>query len=203
MRRHGGSSRVAAGAILLLITFSIWKSAAADFNLGIKIALPVARQRIAKPGFTIRGKTGPHANIESVFFQLNDADWASATTTNHWATWFANVQLAPGPNVLCAYAVDSQGAHSPTNTVKFTYVARAVLTVQRVGPGRAIPDYDGRMLEIGRTYRMTAKPGKGFSFLNWMGSTNATSETLTFVMNSNLTFIANFQDVSRPTIAIT
>ena len=49
---------------------------------------------------------------------------------------------------------------------------------------------------------MTAKAGPSCSFINWTGSTTDTNATLTFVMQTNLTFIANFTDPIAPTLTI-
>jgi uncharacterized delta-60 repeat protein len=71
-------------------------------------------------------------------------------------------------------------------------VFRTTLTLETNGPGVILPSLAGQSLEIGRTFTITAKPVAGNLFSNWTGSVTSTSPVLTFVMQSNLTFVANF-----------
>ena len=117
----------------------------------------------------------------------------------------------PGPNTISAYAVDTSGNFSPTNTVSFFYVVTAQLVVPNTGKGTVSPNYNGQFLAIGSNYSMTATAttGSGFAFTNWTGGTNlpfsvlTNKPKLTFTMESNLTLIANFVDVTPPGITIT
>jgi hypothetical protein len=112
------------------------------------------------------------------------------------------VTLTPGANTVQAYAVDTSDNRSLTNTVKFVYVLAVQLAVQVNGLGTVTPNYNGKWLQIGKTYKMTAKAGKGFAFANWTGSLSTNKPTLAFPMASNLTFTANFGDVTRPVAVI-
>src|SRR5207249_1307636 len=47
-------------------------------------------------------------------------------------------------------------------------------------------------LKVGATYRVTARPGRGFVFSNWTGAVESSSPQLAFVMRSNLALHANF-----------
>ncbi|MGO9203078.1 MAG: InlB B-repeat-containing protein, partial [Limisphaerales bacterium] len=135
---------------------------------------------------------------------LNGGSWTLAATTNSWTHWTARVSLNPGTNTISAYAIDTSVSVSPTKTVKCVYVLTAPVEVQiaRVGmvtPGRVTPNYNGKWLDIGNNYSMTAKADKGFAFSDWSWSAGSTNNsTLRFLMAPNLSFTANFVDVTRP-----
>jgi hypothetical protein len=74
----------------------------------------------------------------------------------------------------------------------------ATATVQTNGPGKITPVDNNKPLVVGNTYLMVASPLAGCKFVNWTGSTNSIKPFLSFVMESNLTFTANFVDVARP-----
>ena len=71
------------------------------------------------------------------------------------------VTLTPGTNTFSVYAVDNNGSHSLTNTVKIFYVVTTALTVLTNGNGSITPAYNGAQLAIGAMYSMKATPGKG------------------------------------------
>jgi hypothetical protein len=166
------------------------------------VAQPKKNARLLSPALQINGKARSPLGVEAVFYQLNGGGWSLAASTNNWTNWTTEVTLLPGPNLLQAYALDSVGNVSLTNLVKCFYVLKAPLAVGTSGFGTVSPHNDGRLLEVGEPYAMTAKAGKGFAFTNWTGSISTNTAKLAFVMASNLTFTANFLDVARPVSAI-
>ena len=52
--------------------------------------------------------------------------WTNASTLNNWTNWSASLPLVPGTNSLQAFAVDTSGNASTTNSVSFEYVASLV-----------------------------------------------------------------------------
>ena len=135
------------------------------------------------------------------------------TGTNGWTNWTANVTLVAGTNTVQAYAVDTSGNLSPTNTVRFEYVVLQPLAVQVMGLGAVNPKWgtlnpnytNGTMLAINENYTLTANAAGGFGFTNWTdGSGNPLTNraTLQFTMVTNLTLRANFVDVTKPTLSI-
>lgn len=169
------------------------------------ITNPTVNKRWSNEVFTASGKASDNAGVAAVYFKFNSDDWAPATTSNNWTNWTAaNLVLTPGTNYLSVYAVDAAGNVSLTNTVRFFYVLSDVLTVFVDGSGTIAPNLNGKALGLGKSYSMTARPGKGFKFLNWTGAGGVvtTAAKVTFVMESNLWFSANFQDIGRPVNAI-
>ncbi len=77
----------------------------------------------------------------------------------------------------------------PPNGDKFK---ASTITVNVSGNGTIAPNHNAQSLLIGHVYSMLALPSDGASFAGWSGSTSSASATLTFVMQSNLTFTANF-----------
>ena len=125
-----------------------------------------------------------------------------AATANRWTNWTAAVTLTPGTNTLQAFAVDTSGNVSTTNSVNFVYVLNVVLTVRTNGNGTVNPNYNRSLLQIGQNYSMTATAGAGFAFFDWTGSQTTNGPTLIFTMASNLTFTANFANLTNPPLAI-
>ena len=66
--------------------------------------------------FTVTGKASDNVAVGTVYYSLNGASWTAATTGNNWTNWTAIVMLKPGTNTVRAYAVDTSGNVSPTNS---------------------------------------------------------------------------------------
>jgi hypothetical protein len=145
--------------------------------------------------------------VANVFYSLNNAGWSNAVTGNNWTNWSATINLIPGTNTIKAYAVDTSGNISATNSVSLDYVAN-VLQVAIVGQGTLSPNYNNNTLVIGNSYKMTAKAAKGFKFknwtisTNWLGGTVSTMAALQFTMGPNLTLQATFADATKPVLKI-
>jgi hypothetical protein len=172
------------------------------------ITSPTAGQRWSNAVFSVTGTARDNVQVTSVLYQLNGAGWHPGTTGNGWSNWTAAVNPAPGTNLLRAYAVDAAGNRSPTNSVSFVYVASDTLRVRATGQGTLTPNYSNAVLEIGRSYSMTARAASGHAFANWMISTNwlggltTNNATVRFVMQSNLTLQVNFVDTNKPVLVI-
>ncbi len=166
----------------------------------LAIASPKSGQRLSNDVFTASGMAKDNVLVAEVWFQLNGNAWTPAAGTTNW---IAGLTLTPGNNTLRAYAVDTNGRIAKTNSVSFVYVVSVPLTVQIVGAGSVSPNYNSRLLEIGKTYTMTAKAAKGSAFVNWTGSISNGKTKLTFVMASNLTFTATFVDSQKPIVIVT
>jgi Divergent InlB B-repeat domain/Glucodextranase, domain B/NHL repeat len=171
-----------------------------DTAPSISITNPIAGQISSNGLFTVSGTASDNLGLSKVWVQLNGGAWTLASGTNKWSS---ELSLISGTNVIRAYAEDLAGNASPTNEVDLLYILSAPLTVKINGGGSVTPNLNGVLLAIGNTYSMTAQAGPGSTFVNWTGDITNDSATLTFVMQSNLTFIANFTDPIRPTLAIT
>ena len=175
----------------------------------LAIIAPTANQRWSNAVFTVAGTASDNAQVGSVLYQLNGGAWTNALTTNAWTNWTAGMVLAPGTNIVRAYAVDTTGNKSLTNAASLQFVVTNQLLVSATGKGTLSVNYSNTWLEIGRNYSLKATPGSGFVFTNWVISTNwvgsatTNNATVQFMMQSNLTLQVNFVDTNRPVLAIT
>lgn len=171
----------------------------------IKITAPTSGQRFTNTSCYVSGTATDNVGVAAVFYRLNGSSWSLTTGTNNWS---ALVGLMAGTNSLSVYAVDTSGNSSPTNAVNFQYVVTSKLDITATGLGTLSPNYSNSLLEIGRSYNITATPASGFICTNWTISTNwiggvtTKSATVQFMMASNLTLQVDFVDVTRPTLAI-
>jgi len=168
-----------------------------------------AGQHVSNAVFTVQGTASDNWQVGNVTYQINTTGWSNAISGNSWSNWSAAVNLLPGTNTLAAYAVDTTGNRSGTNTLNFVYIVSAPLQIRITGLGTLSPNYSNAVLAIGQNYSITSAPASGFVFTNWLVSTNwiggaaVTGTNLQFMMQSNLTLQANFLDVTKPTLVIT
>ena len=206
-----GSSTTNAATLIFVMTSNL--TFTANFivvtNPVVTITAPTSGQRWSNAVFTVTGTARDNLQVGSVVCQVNGGAWSNAITGNLWTNWTAAVNLIPGTNTVAAYAVDTIGLVSTTNSVSFQYVATNQLQIRATGLGAISPNYSNAWLEIGRNYSITSAPAAGFVFTNWVVSTNwiggtTTSTTnLLFMMASNLTLQANFLDTNKPAVSIT
>jgi hypothetical protein len=169
----------------------------------VKITFPAKSQKVMTNGMVvIRGTAADNVGLTNVMVQLYTGEWTNAVTANGWKNWTANFYPVSGLNTARVYSVDIQGNVSATSKVVFTYVPGAVMQVQLNGDGTIKPDYNGQMLEIGKSYTMTAKAVKNVSvFTDWTygigGPVASDNPKITFVMQSNLVLTANFHSLSE------
>src|SRR5208282_2339370 len=176
---------------------------------GVTITNVTAGMTVSNAAFTVMGTATDSVAVAHVFFSLNQAVWTNASTANNWTNWTAAVTLSAGTNTFSAYALDTVGNVSATNSVSFDFVVTNQLQIRASGLGAISPNYSNAWLVIGRNYSITSTPASGFVFTNWtistnwIGGANVSGTNLTFMMASNLTLQANFLDTSKPTVSIT
>lgn len=168
----------------------------------VAITNPAAGVVVSNGLFGVAGTTTDNLGVSSVFVQLNGGAWTNATGTTNWTV---DENLVGGTNAVRAYSQDFAGNVSQTNEVDFRYIISDRLKAVVKGGGTLKPDLNGVFLQIGQTYSMTVKPVSGSTFSNWTANLIAgtNSETITFVMQSNLSLTANCIDHEKPTVAIT
>jgi len=172
----------------------------------LKISSPASGQRFTNATATAFGTASDAGGLFAVFYQMNNEAWQRAVGATNWT---APVTLLPGANVFRAYAQDETGNRSTTNSLPLSYVLNAPLAIQIGGSGSVTPNYQAQWLEVGKTYSITAKAGKGFVFKEWIGAVNGVvvfrtnAPKLTFAMRVDLALNANFSDVTKPVLTIT
>ena len=165
-----------------------------------------AGQRVSNAEFIVKGTAGDNWRSATCVSSSTASGW-NRRRTSTWTNWTAGVTLVPGTNTVAAYAVDTSGNMSVTNTVRFDFVATN-LTVQLAGLGTITPNYSNALLQVGANYTMTAvvavrglrsPTGRVGPTLPLTVLTNG--PILQFMMASNLVLQANFVDTNRPVSA--
>jgi hypothetical protein len=169
----------------------------------VTIKAPTVGQRWSNSVFTVTGRASDDVQVVAVYYHIIGQGWNLATTANGWSNWSGNINLSnPGTNIVQAYSLDSSGNSSPISSQIIVYVITAPITVHTNGNGTVSPNYNGQMLEVGKSYSMTATAATGFMFTNWTGSVPTNGATVKFIMASDLVLTANFVDIQKPTVSI-
>ena len=166
-------------------------------NPTVAITSPANNAKVTNSTVVFRGTASDNVGVASVQFRVENADgtndYQTADGTNSWTATVTN--LIPGPNTIRVFSSDTSGNQSTTvaRTVTFIVVSPLTITVSPNGSGTVSPNLNG-LQNVGANLTVTAKPGPGQVFSNWVGPDGvlATTTTLTFTMQSNLVLQANF-----------
>jgi len=178
----------------------------------VAITSPKSALTVATNLVTVAGIAADSVAVAAVFCesysQAGTNPWVLASGTTSWS---ALVPLVAGTNHVRAYAVDSSGNASATNTspaIVYQVLAPVQIgivgegEVQLAGPGvsRNLTTTTVLLLGLGQNYTLTAVPTShsGFGFQGWSGSQTGTNPKLGFHSASNLLFTATFRDEQRP-----
>lgn len=144
--------------------------------------------RLTFPSITLAGIASDNVGLDHVEWQLNGGPFQPAVGTTAWR---ADLTLPAGPNTIRVRSVDLAANVSFEAARFFTYVVNTPLVVRTNGLGSVTPNWNGRSLEIGQVYSLSAKPRAGQVFSSWSG-VPFQGARLNFVMRSNLVLTANF-----------
>jgi len=149
---------------------------------------PANFARLTNPVVTLAGTARDNIGLDFVEWQLNNEPFHRAVGTNRW---LAQLALPAGPNAVRVRSVDLAGNPSFPATRFLTFVTNLPLTIRTNGQGRVTPDLNGKSLEIGKVYSLTASPFAENIFASWDGATNQGAR-LNFIMQPELVLTANF-----------
>jgi hypothetical protein len=174
----------------------------------VAISSPANQAVVASSTVLVTGTANDNVAVASVQYTLANAHgtnaWQLATTTNQWTNWSATVtNLIPGTNKVTVEAFDTRTNRSVLVSHLFNYEITAPLALFTIGGGTISGATNGQLLVLGFSYQITAKTNGGFAFAGWTGSIVTNSATLSFIMTTNLSFTANFVDVTPPSLTIT
>jgi hypothetical protein len=169
----------------------------------LAISTPVANARLTAGEVVVQGTASDNKSVAKVECRVGAGPAVNATVSWNYAygsssksprteTWSAVLKLSPGVNRITAQAVDSSGNRSAAVSRSVTYVVATPLAVTVVGNGTVSPDLDGRSLEVGKSYTLTAKPAPGHKFAGWTGGITSSQPRLTFTMQPGLVLEARF-----------
>lgn len=153
---------------------------------------------ITSPGATVTqvtsatlplaGTAADASGIASVSISVNGGNSVGASGTTSWS---GSATLVGGTNVIVVTARDTAG-NSASTTRRIVYVVSSPLTITLNGSGTVMPNLNGRTLQVGRNYTISAQPAAGYVFNGWSGGATASTPVLNFQMQDAMTLQANF-----------
>jgi hypothetical protein len=83
----------------------------------LTITAPTAGQKVTNALANVKGAAKDNWKVGGVWYQANGGTWNAATSTNFWTNWTAIIPLVIGTNKIKAFAMDSAGNTSTTNSI--------------------------------------------------------------------------------------
>jgi peptidyl-prolyl cis-trans isomerase A (cyclophilin A) len=155
-----------------------------------------ANARITNTGITqiqFGGTTTNALPVAAVYWRFNHAGWNLAASADEWKHWNTSALTpAAGSNVLEAYAMDTNGTLSATQSVQFSYFQNYLLSLSTNGSGKITLNQKSASLPAGARVTATATPAANWIFTGWSGDAASNTAAITLVLRTNLSLQASF-----------
>jgi cyclophilin family peptidyl-prolyl cis-trans isomerase len=165
----------------------------------VAITSPIANLRFSDQRLVVTGTASDDVSVREVWCYPDSCTRLVASGTNNWTLTLTNTP--PGTNLILTESVDWAGNRSPVAKRSFFRVVPFPVGLQIVGNGTVTGATNGQLLEIGRSYVLTAVPAPRHIFAGWearlLGDTNTSPILLSnprvnVFMQSNLWLTASF-----------
>jgi len=172
------------------------------------IATPAAGAKLTSGQAEFKGSVPTAGGIPGVEYSTDGgANWNAATVGGSKApyAWSANVTLVPGVNEVRFRTADvlSQKGTSIIRSVTYLSASSTPLQITATGNGTFTTGLSGKTLNLNMPYTVTATPGKGKIFKEWLdqnGNSISREAKLTFVMEEGLELTPVFIDNPYPAV---
>lgn len=155
----------------------------------VTLGSPAAGVILTNGTVTLRGTAADRVAVARVRVELNGQPAVEATGTTNWTAALAQV---PGTNLVRVTSVNKFGTESKPVVRSWFYSVPWPVSIMTNGSGSITPVVNGKSLQLGRGYQLTAAPAPGFVFSNWTGSVTSPAPSLNFLMRSNFAITGNF-----------
>ena len=155
----------------------------------VSIQSPSEKERLTQSLLVIEGTAKDNEGLDRVEYCFNGGEVMAAEGLGQWTI---KVYMRPGPNHLQVRAVDLAGNRSEWVSRTYTFLITSPMLVMINGNGDISPNLAGQLLEIGKTYTITAEPARGYTFVGWEGGVKSDQPKIEFVMRTNMVLVANF-----------
>jgi hypothetical protein len=147
---------------------------------------------VSNAAFTVMGWAADNVAVASVFYSLNNSAFTLAGTANNWANWSTNLTLTLGTNVIRAYAVDTSGNVSATNSASVNYILPLQVTTTKLPNGTN-----------GAVYRQTLTASGGQTPYSWTNSSGTLPSGLTLAANGLISGTPTTNGTNNFTVKVT
>ena len=156
----------------------------------LAVANPISNLIITNATALVSGTAYDNVAVSNVFVEVNGGDGLLVATNS--GAWSTNLTDLPGgTNVIVVRAYDTSGNVTEA-TRRIFHRVKVPISLNVVGTGTISGATNTQLLELGRNYTLTAKPGKGYLFGDWSGSNSSLNPKLTFMMDRDHSLTATF-----------
>jgi cyclophilin family peptidyl-prolyl cis-trans isomerase len=159
----------------------------------VAVSFPTNGETITNAEVVCQGMASDNVAVANVACFCNGSNYANSVYAIGTTNWSADLgALPPGQYTNTVYAQDGAGNRSPAASAVFV-VPRFPFLAAISGNGTLSTNFNGTNTPVGTTNFITAKPGKGAVFANWVsGASGSLLPTLEFIMQNGLQITANF-----------
>jgi hypothetical protein len=136
----------------------------------VTITTPATGRKTTNALVILNGTASDDWGVAGVWYQLNNAAWQLASSTNNWTNWNTTLTLIAGTNIIKACALNLGGIYSTTNSVS---IVSGTTFKLRLHFASARPVWtNGAALTLELSSNLTGHIEYSTDLINWVSWTN-------------------------------